>query len=619
MPLTLGTTDRGHIRVGLLPSTVKVSASTVRDETSLRDAQHMRSQPAPVALRTTVAFVGLTAAAAAVSVAIAAQGQGFTFATPDAGGRVALLAPVALCLAAAVVQLRRHRDRLRVAVLVTAAALSWSVAEWDNPEATSALLFSLGLAGFAVAPAVVLHLALTDGRGRLPGRAAAALVGAGYVVTLGVQGVLSAVGFDLAASGCMSCPANLWHAGTIAGWATSVDTLGVRAGLAWSVAAVLALVLAALHASRARRRTMGARWTAAALFLVATVVSYARSNDPGFLGADGMDRRLWLVQAGALAAVAVCLLGEMVRERRTERALTGLVVDLSGPSSPTGSLRDALATRLGDPSLVLAFPVDGGRLVDEWAQPVELPSAGARAVTRLDYAGNALALLVHRTDLLGSRDAVDDLVGAIHLGLEHERLQAQALAQVDELRASGIRLVAAGDDERRRLERDLHDGAQQRLVGLALGLRLLAARSGKPATLREATRELQAAIDDLRALARGLSPLVLADAGLATAVRALGESRDVRLAEAPDGRFPAVIESTAYLAVDRATAASPAEVAIRSESGQLTTAVRGQGPDPDLGDLAARTTTLSGELSVRPSTAGWELKLTLPLSSGTAK
>jgi signal transduction histidine kinase len=616
MPLTLGTTDRGHIRVGLWPSAVKVSASTVRDEPSLRDAQHMRSRPAPVALRTAVAFVGLTATAASASVAIAAQGQGFTFATPDAGGRVALLGPVALCLTAAVVQLTRHRDRSRVAVLVTAAALAWSVAEWDNPEATSALLFSLGLAGFAAAPAVVFHLALTDARGRLPGQAAAALVGAGYVVTLGVQGVLSAVGFDPAAGGCVSCPANLWHAGTIAGW---VDTLGVRTGLAWSVAAVLALVLLVLRASRARRRTMGPRWTAAALFLVATVVSYARSNDPGFLGTEGVDRRLWLVQAAALAAVAVSVLGEMVRERRTERALTGLVVDLSGPSSPTGSLRDALATRLGDPSLVLAFPVDGGQLVDQWAQPVELPSPSARAVTRLDYAGDTLAILVHRTDLLGSRDAVDDLVGAIHLGLEHERLQAEALVQVDELRASGIRLVAAGDDERRRLERDLHDGAQQRLVGLALGLRLLAARSGESAALKEATRELQAAIDDLRALARGLAPLVLAEAGLATAVRALGESRDVQLTEAPDGRFPAVIESTAYLAVDRATEASPAVVAIRSESGRLTTTVRVEGPDVDLGDLTARTTTLGGELSVRPSTAGWELALSLPLSSGRAE
>jgi signal transduction histidine kinase len=316
--------------------------------------------------------------------------------------------------------------------------------------------------------------------------------------------------------------------------------------------------------------------------------------------------------------VAVCVLGEMVRERRTERALTGLVVDLSGPSSPTGSLRDALARRLGDPSLVLAFPVDGGRLVDEWAQPVELRFPGARSVTRLDYGGHSLATLVHRTDLFSSRDSVDGLVAAIHLGLEHEQLQAEALAQVDELRASGIRLLAAGDDERRRLERDLHDGAQQRLVGLALGLRLLAARSVESATLGEATRELQAAIDDLRALARGLSPLVLADAGLATAVRALGESRAVQLTEAPDGRFPAVIESTVYLAVDRATSASPAVVAIRHEPGQLMTTVLVQGPSPDLGDLTARTTTLGGELSVRPSTAGWELTLSLPLSSGTA-
>jgi signal transduction histidine kinase len=145
----------------------------------------------------------------------------------------------------------------------------------------------------------------------------------------------------------------------------------------------------------------------------------------------------------------------------------------------------------------------------------------------------------------------------MHLGLEHERLRVEALTQVEELRASGIRLVETGDEERRRLERDLHDGAQQRLVGIALGVRLLAVRSGDSAALREAMDELHAAIDELRALARGLSPLVLTQAGLATAVRALAESRDLRLVEAPDRRFPGVVESTAYLVVDRATVSSP--------------------------------------------------------------
>ena len=122
---------------------------------------------------------------------------------------------------------------------------------------------------------------------------------------------------------------------------------------------------------------------------------------------------------------------------------------------------------------MLAFPVDDGvGSSTRWAGRSTLPQQGGRVVTPLPTAAAARDRSSHRPGVLGGRDAVDDLVAAIHLGLEHERLRAQALAQVEELRASGIRLVETGDEERRRLERDLHDGAQQRLVGLALGLRL---------------------------------------------------------------------------------------------------------------------------------------------------
>ena len=577
----------------------------------------MPSRQAPVSLWGAVAFLVVTAAAVPLSVAIAVQGRGFSSAGPDVVGQLALIGPVTLCIAAALAQLARHRDRPLVAVWVSAAGLTWMLAEWDNPEAGWAWIFSLGLAGFAAAPAVVLHLALTDARGRLPGPAHRMLVAAGYTVTVGVQGVLSAVGFLPSAQGCVSCPPNLWHAITVDGWAPLVDALGVRAGLIWSVLAMATLLVTALRASAARRRARSWRWLPAGAFLAVTAPSYTRSLDRGFLGADVVDRRLWLLQSAALGAVAVGVLAELRRERHAQRELAGIVVDLSAPSSPARSLRDALAVRLDDPDLVLAFPVDAGLLLDESASPVEPPGPDAtRLVTELRHGSETLATLVHRRDAVDTPDAVDDLVAAIHLALEHERLRVKALAQVMELRASASRLVVAGDDERRRLERDLHDGAQQRLVGLALGLRLLAVRSGDSAALRGATTELQAAIDELRALARGLSPLVLSRAGLATAVRALAESRDLRLVEAPDRRFSAVVESTAYLAVDRASVGSPAEVAVRVEHEQLTVTVRVRGPDPDLGDLPARATTLGGEVLIRSLRAGCEIWLGLPVLPG---
>jgi signal transduction histidine kinase len=558
-----------------------------------------------------VALLVLTAAAVPVSVFVAGRGPGFSFAGSDAVGQLALVGPVVACLVAAVAQLWRHPDRWRPAGLLASAALAWSLAEWDNPEAGSAWVFSLGLAVFAAVPAVVLHVALADARGRLPGPFEVALVSLGYGVTVGVQGVLSAVGFDPVSTGCVACPPNLWNDKAF-GWATEVDAFGVQAGLFWSMLAVAAVLVSWLRASAALSRAHGPRWLPAGAFLGLTVAAYARSVDRGFLGADMADRRLWLAQSAALAGVAAGMLAELVRERRAEQALARVVVDLSRPTTQTSSLRDALAARLGDPELILAFPVDGAGLVDGSARPVQLPATDDRLVTRLDYGGATLAILVHRPGALGGRETVDDLVAAIHLGLEHERLQAEALAQVEELRASGIRLVETGDEERRRIERDLHDGAQQRLVGLALGLRLHASRAADPAKLREAIAELQAAIDDLRALARGLAPLVLSDAGIAAAVRSLGESREVRLVEAPTERFSAVVESTAYLAVDRATVGSPAQVALHHSHGLLRLTVSVLGPAPDLGDLADRVTTLGGEMRVEAFPGGCELTLLLP-------
>jgi len=121
---------------------------------------------------------------------------------------------------------------------------------------------------------------------------------------------------------------------------------------------------------------------------------------------------------------------------------------------------------------------------------------------------------------------VDDLVSAVHLGLENEHLQAEALAQLADLRSSGARIVAEGDEGRRRLERDLHDGAQQRLVGLSLGFRLLRSQvSASIPELEAADNEIQQAIAELRQLARGLYPVVLRDQGLAVALYALSSEQ----------------------------------------------------------------------------------------------
>jgi len=145
--------------------------------------------------------------------------------------------------------------------------------------------------------------------------------------------------------------------------------------------------------------------------------------------------------------------------------------------------------------------------------------------------------------------------------MENERLHAEALAQLQDLQAAQARIVEGGDAERRRLERDLHDGAQQRLVALSLALRLPNPRHGQAPAPRlttligQADHELRLAIDELRELAHGIYPAVLADEGLAAAVEALAETSaiPITIGHLPQRRFPAPVEAAGYFLVAEAS------------------------------------------------------------------
>ena len=183
------------------------------------------------------------------------------------------------------------------------------------------------------------------------------------------------------------------------------------------------------------------------------------------------------------------------------------------------------------------------------------------------------------------------------MALEHSRLQAEVQAQLEQVRASRARIVEAGDAERRRLERDLHDGAQQRLVTLSLALGMARDRvTGADPQLRSliesASNEAREALVELRELARGIHPAVLTETGLAGAIQALAERTPVAttIAAVPRGRFPAPIEATAYFVVSEALA----NVAKHSLAG------RGQGDDP----AAAGPLIVGGSATTAPAVPG---------------
>src|SRR5437763_8185384 len=176
-----------------------------------------------------------------------------------------------------------------------------------------------------------------------------------------------------------------------------------------------------------------------------------------------------------------------------------------------------LAESLGDRTLAIAYWLpDRQVFVDESGRPVERPEPGSgRAWTSVDRGGRRLAEIVHDAELDATRELVQAAAAAAALALDNERLKADLRARLEELRASRVRLVEASYAARRRIERDLHDGAQQQLVALAVDLRLLRGRVGANPEATELVEQIEGklstAISELQELARGIHPGILTD------------------------------------------------------------------------------------------------------------
>jgi signal transduction histidine kinase len=221
-------------------------------------------------------------------------------------------------------------------------------------------------------------------------------------------------------------------------------------------------------------------------------------------------------------------------------------------------------------------------------------------------------VLLHRSDLVDNLELVEEVASAARLALENERLQAEVRAQLEDLRSSRARIIEAGDAERRRLERDLHDGAQQRLVGLSLALRLLRGQFGTDrdqllaARLDETEAELRQAVAELRELAHGIHPAALSDEGLAAAVEALAEGAPapLRIAALPQERFPPSVETAAYLVIAEAAKAGAARVSATRRDGALVVEVEAQAEPDQLVELEDRVGALDGHLGVEEMSSG---------------
>lgn len=330
----------------------------------------------------------------------------------------------------------------------------------------------------------------------------------------------------------------------------------------------------------------------------------------------------------ARTAIPIGFLMGLLRIRMARSAIADLVVELGATPTPA-RLRDALANALGDSTLEVTYwSSAAGTFVDADGRPVLLPAEGSRrAVTQLERAGTPIAAIVHDPVLLDDPGLVAAVASALRLAVENERLHAEVEAQLGEVHASRARIVAAGDEERKRVERDLHDGAQQRLVSLTLALRLARSRldnhddGSVRLSLDQASADAKAALAELRELARGIHPQILTEAGLGAAVESLADRAPVSVAVEIDGtRYSQTVEGAAYFVVSEALAniakySQATRALVRAEwgAGSLTVEVADDGVG---GANASLGTGLRG-LADRLAAVDGSLEIISPAGGGT--
>jgi signal transduction histidine kinase len=402
---------------------------------------------------------------------------------------------------------------------------------------------------------------------------------------------------------------------------------GILVAVSVTAASTQRFVAAAGPLRRARAAAAAASVAFAIVLLLSGVTRFGGSN-------ASLDRGvLWAYQV-VLAAIAIGLTLDFMLGRWVRAVVTGLVVDL-GDAARAGALRDRLALALGDRSLVLGYRLAGRDVyVDDRGREVELPKEGGdRRVTIVRDREEPVAALVHDADVLTSPDLVQSVAAAARLAVVNARLQADVLRQVGELQASRRRLVEAADEERRRLESELRDGAERRLAEVAALLedaRRHARATTLAATVGETTLKLERTRSALLEFARGVHPRILTDGGLPAALRELSNQAalpvDLHVA---DDRYPEPLEAAVYFVCSEAlanigkyAAASRAtvRVAVRNRMLVVTVSDDGKGgasleKGSGLRGLADRVDALGGRLTVTSAAGeGTQVVAELPLA-----
>jgi signal transduction histidine kinase len=501
----------------------------------------------------------------------------------------------------------RPRNRFGPLMVLTGLAIFGGSLIWAGGDG---ILHTVGQALDLLPLVLIVQVFVSYPTGRLHGRGERLLIGAGYAAAVGGQLVAMALGgLGPHSLGIIDAP----------GAAIAVYDAVLAVVSAVALVGVALLTVRRRTRGRPLRRSLSLLVDSftAGLVMIAVLLLVGVFGGPAF----PVVQRISLLLLGV---APLAFLAGLLQARLARTAVGELVVELR--DSPT-DLRTSLARALRDPSLELLYWLPPfGTWADQNGRAVDLPGDPARVTLIDDDEGEQMAALVHDPALRDEPALLDAVTAAGAIALRTGRLQAQLRANVEELRGSRARVVEAGRRERQRLERDLHDGAQQRLVALSLNLGILQTRldgdSEAGALLAAARTEIAVSLAELRDLARGLHPAVVSDHGLAVAVESLVARAPVpvRLIIDLDGRVGEDVEVAAYYVVCESLAnigkharATAASVELDRQDGRIVVEVVDDGVG---GADTERGTGLRG-LADRVEALGGRLRVWTPHGGGT--
>jgi signal transduction histidine kinase len=487
--------------------------------------------------------------------------------------------------------------------------------------ATSDVPFTIGQALDLLPPVLFLHVFLAFPDGRLRGRFVRMLVASSYLTAIGLQLVRMQFG-DFG-------PHNLLEIQSKPGLSEAALKVQLTMVSAFCLTGVAVLVARRWRAGRPLRRSIAVLVDAFAvgLVMIAFLLVSAAYEGP------------WVAQIRwatfiTLGLAPVVFLMGLLQARLARSALGDLVIELRSDLNPS-DLRDALARALRDPSLDLLYWLpEYDTYADVDGQPLDLRDlARGRATTLIDRKGQHVAALLHDPSLQDESELLGAVTAATGIAVENGRLQAELRARLDELRGSRARVIDAGQKERQRLERNLHDGAQQRLIALSLELSLLEERLANDPEARtrldQARREIALSLEELRDVARGIHPAVLTGHGLQVALESIAAraSVPVRMTVQLDERLQDRLEVVAYYVVSESLAnigkharATSATVDVGRTNGEVVVEIVDDGiggADTERGSglrgLADRVEAQGGRLRVwTPHGGGTRVKAEIP-------